>query len=178
MSRTARLHLQPTANSVAAARRFVSDRLEDWAADDLVWAAQQVVSELATNALLHGRTDFTVSLQLVDDRLRLSVSDASPRRPVRRQHTADATTGRGLALVAVLAAEWGVAPHGSGKTVWCDLTPTPADDRGPATVVQLDAVTRQTARRSADPREPGAVDGVEIRAGGAAGATLPAGLAA
>lgn len=103
------------------ARAFVRDMLATWSLADLEWVAAQVVSELATNAVIHARTAFTVALSLDDGVLRVSVTDRSPRQPVRRRYSEQATTGRGLALVERLAVTWGVASGTGGKTVWCEL---------------------------------------------------------
>lgn len=87
-------------------------------AGDFEFAASQLVSELATNAVIHARTRFSVSLSLEDDCLRLTVADRSPRSPVTKSHSQDATTGRGLSLVQALADDWGVQHHQGGKAVW------------------------------------------------------------
>jgi len=50
--------------SAQAARRFVLDALCALDREDVAWAAQQVVSELATNALLHARTTMDVAVSV------------------------------------------------------------------------------------------------------------------
>src|SRR4051812_20415725 len=81
-----------------------------------------VASELATNALLHARTQFTLTLTLDGDRLRLTMADGSATRPrMRRFNSAEATTGRGLRMVAQLSHAWGVEKDGHGKAVWCEF---------------------------------------------------------
>lgn len=110
--------------SPAAARREVEAVLTSWDATGLVWAATTVVSELATNAVLHARTPFTVAMSLQGDVLRVEVSDRSLRRPQPRTYDDEATTGRGLALLAALAGDTGVDLTDGGKTIWCELTPT------------------------------------------------------
>jgi anti-sigma regulatory factor (Ser/Thr protein kinase) len=107
--------------NVSAARRFVADTLAAWDADAFEWAAITATSELTTNAVLHARTGFTLSLRLADDLLRLAVTDQSVRLPRQRDHGARATTGRGLDLVYALSAAYGVEPTGAGKTVWCEV---------------------------------------------------------
>lgn len=108
-------------SSVGDARRFVRRALVAWNAEEWEFAATTLVSELATNSVLHARTAFTVELQLDDQSLRLRVSDGSPVAPVVKSHSAQATTGRGLDLVAALSIAWGVEPRATGKAVWCVL---------------------------------------------------------
>lgn len=109
--------------NISAARRFVTDTLAAWDAESFEWAAVAATSELATNALLHAGTGFTVSLRLQDDLLRLAVTDQSVRLPRQRGNGTHATTGRGLNLVYALSAAYGVDATPAGKTVWCDMRP-------------------------------------------------------
>src|ERR1700720_4026026 len=62
----------------AAARHFAIGTLRRWAADHLADDAALVVTELAANAVVHARSDFTVALSAQGDTLRISVRDASP----------------------------------------------------------------------------------------------------
>lgn len=113
--------LPPASTSVPAARRFLQDALDGWGADGFSWTATQILSELATNAVLHAGTSFTVTLTLSGDVLRLAVTDSSARSPRERHYGLEATTGRGVQLVAALSRTWGVDAEPGGKTVWCDL---------------------------------------------------------
>jgi len=118
-------------SSVGAARRFVEEALTSWRADELSWAATLLVTELATNAVLHAATTYLVGLDLRGDgTLRIGVSDGSVRKPRPREYGVDATTGRGLALVDALSAAWGTSAREGGKTVWCDVKPDPAEVEG------------------------------------------------
>lgn len=107
--------------NISAARRFVADTLAKWDAAAFEWAAITAASELTTNALLHARTAFTLSLRLDDDLLRLAVTDDSSRLPRPRSYGAEASTGRGMSLVRALSAAVGVETTAAGKTVWCDV---------------------------------------------------------
>ena len=111
---------EPEPASTREARRRVSDALEAAALDDAVSSAALVVSELATNAVLHARTAFEVRLRLGADTVRIEVHDGDRRRPVRRNFSDAAASGRGLRVVDELCDEWGVVPDpdGGGKTVW------------------------------------------------------------
>jgi anti-sigma regulatory factor (Ser/Thr protein kinase) len=119
----------PDVATVGEARRFVSDTLAAWDADDLSWTAMLLVTELATNAVLHAMTSYDVTLeQRADGTLRIGVSDGSPRKPRARDYAVDATTGRGLGLVGSLAIAWGTSARDNGKTVWCDVAPEPSEE--------------------------------------------------
>ena len=109
------------ASSVPAARHFVVETLTTWGSEDAVWAAAQVVSELAGNCSLHARTDFSVRLVRDAGGLRLEVRDGSPARVRPRRYGSRSTTGRGLRLVESLADGWGVDTSPLGKTVWVAL---------------------------------------------------------
>ena len=106
---------------VSAARRFVVQALQEWGAERFEWAATALVSELATNAVLHARTGFTVTVRLVDDVLRIAVADMSARLPQQRAYGVDAATGRGLVLMDDLSDAHGVDLSAGGKSVWCEL---------------------------------------------------------
>lgn len=112
----------PAPDSVSAARRFAVAALAMLATEQVQHDVRTVVSELATNAVLHARTAFTVTVTLDGDRLRVAVSDGSLTRPrLRRVADPDSSTGRGLAMVALLSTAWGVEANVVGKTTWCEL---------------------------------------------------------
>jgi anti-sigma regulatory factor (Ser/Thr protein kinase) len=107
---------------VGRARRFATRTLVGWGAEQLEDDVQVVASELATNALLHARTEFTLGLVLDGDRLRVTLADGSAVQPrMRRFDSTESTTGRGLRMVAELAQAWGVQKDGVGKAVWCEF---------------------------------------------------------
>jgi PAS domain S-box-containing protein len=100
------------------------------------WAdiAELAVSELVTNAVLHAHTDLTMHAWCGEE-VRVEVRDSSPALPVLRKYGTEATTGRGMGLVAALTQDHGVTrlPDG-GKTVWFVITDASlgveADDLG------------------------------------------------
>jgi anti-sigma regulatory factor (Ser/Thr protein kinase) len=109
-------------SSVGEARRFVCAMLEAGGAGDGNWTAAQVVSELATNAVLHARTDFAVRIGYDDTQIRVAVTDGRPlAHATIRRFSNEATTGRGLRLVQTLGRSWGVDQTESTKTVWCEI---------------------------------------------------------
>lgn len=122
---SAEVSLPGETSSVPAARRFVRDTLRAWGREALVDAACLVVSELATNAVLHARTGLVVRLSTRDAHsLRVEVVDSAAGSPrVRDQATAMTTTGRGLGIVSELSRAWGVEPSDQGKVVWAELRP-------------------------------------------------------
>ncbi|MFC5662988.1 ATP-binding protein [Kitasatospora misakiensis] len=78
-----------------------------------------ILSELVTNALLHGAGAPSVVLELRCGRLYIAVADGSTAVPRRREPDVARTCGRGLDLVAALADDWGVELIGvCGKAVW------------------------------------------------------------
>ncbi|WP_254878493.1 ATP-binding protein [Streptomyces sp. NA04227] len=121
--------------AVALARHQSEKTLRAWGygqcdTDRIVLA----VSELATNAVRHGRVRdrlFEVRLTEELDGLLLEVSDASERVPRPVCAGEDDESGRGLALVAALAEDFGHHPRVPiGKTVWARFR-TEAAVRGP-----------------------------------------------
>jgi anti-sigma regulatory factor (Ser/Thr protein kinase) len=113
---------RPVPSEVSAARRYVRSALTELAADpgggELVDLLLLTTSELATNAVLHARTDFRVRVLVNDARVRIEVSDGNTRMPQQCLTPADATTGRGLAIIDGSGFDWGAERHTGGKTVW------------------------------------------------------------
>jgi anti-sigma regulatory factor (Ser/Thr protein kinase) len=108
--------------SVAQARLFAHDVLEASGAIDDEWPVALVVSELATNAVVHAGTPYVVSIAHDASHIRVAVTDRRPlARASMRQLSNEATTGRGLRLVQALGQAWGVDQDDAAKTVWCEL---------------------------------------------------------
>ncbi|MFJ5035551.1 ATP-binding protein [Streptomyces sp. NPDC088560] len=118
--------------SVPEARRLVREVLASWELPHLMDAAELVVSELSANAVQHARaSSFRVTVRRPGDRVRVAVIDKSTAEPVLRPSHDEAEGGRGLALVAAVAHQWGTDPLGWGKRVWADLAvPEPPDQQG------------------------------------------------
>ncbi len=120
--REARLDLAPEAPAPASARGFVADVLREHGyADRAVEDAQLVISELATNAVVHARSALTVRVLPGRGSVRLSIDDTSEAAPVRRRRDPAAQSGRGLWIVGTLAERWGVEYRDGAKTVWAEL---------------------------------------------------------
>ncbi|GGY43461.1 ATPase [Streptomyces djakartensis] len=130
------MELQALPSRIGQVRRIVSAQLRYWHLDALIDRASLGVTELLSNVHRHAQPDktCTVEIELLLDRLRVSVRDHDPRMPVLEdpRHIAPlATCGRGLAMVAAMSESWGVRPDGEsgGKVVWFTLpasAPTPA----------------------------------------------------
>jgi anti-sigma regulatory factor (Ser/Thr protein kinase) len=123
------LALQPG----TGAPRLARDALRGWLArDDLHQLDVEVLlvaSELVTNAVLHARTALELSYDAEEGRVEVGVRDldARPWRPTSSPGPAAASEsswpllalgGRGLAIVAAMADEWGVTETQDGKQVW------------------------------------------------------------
>jgi len=112
-------------DSVAAARRHVTEILIEWRLGHLIEDTVLITSELATNVVNHtkGTGDyFELVLRRRDGVLVLEVSDSYQwQMPELRKATPEDLCGRGLYLVDALAESWGVRPRSTGKTVWAQL---------------------------------------------------------
>ena len=98
------------------ARSFVQQELAGYDShlvDDVV----MTTSELAANAVIHGCSEFVVSIARSPAELRLSVGDSGPGQPTLRSDRMG-PAGRGLYLVDALATRWGVERKAEGKVVW------------------------------------------------------------
>lgn len=114
---SATLRLPAVPASVPEARRFVLQHLRSWSLEDLTETVVLLTSEVVTNSVLHARTELELTVARQGDGVQVQVRDGSPVTPRQRQHSADATTGRGMHLLDRLASAWEVVPDGQGKTI-------------------------------------------------------------
>jgi hypothetical protein len=113
---------EPTPLSASHARAFVSQHLIEHRLLYLVDPVRLVVSELATNALVHAQTTFAVSLRTVDETVLLTVRDRSGALPAGRCAQAMDSTGRGLDIVDIISLAWGITEDPAGsKAVWASF---------------------------------------------------------
>ncbi|GGS07165.1 hypothetical protein GCM10010269_52820 [Streptomyces humidus] len=105
------------------ARRFTRRTLRAWGVTETAMdAALLVVSELVTNALVHTGGPVRLDITLIGSRLRVAVTDASARTPVKPTDPGwEATGGRGILLVEAMSDAWGTVPVSGGKQVWSEL---------------------------------------------------------
>ncbi|MCY7364690.1 MAG: PAS domain S-box protein [Frankiaceae bacterium] len=123
------LRLPPTARSAGEARRFLRALLEQAGRAGWVDGAELALSEVVTNGVLHAHTDLVVRVHLSDHEVEVEVQDANPVLPVQRGSAdVEATTGRGLDLVAALTRDCGVRAEPGGKVVWFTVGDSPAAD--------------------------------------------------
>lgn len=130
---------QAEPEQVADARRQLRDLLHDWTDEEQVDSAVLMLSEMATNVLVHTDGDAVLIAEAAGDRgkrrLRVEVADASDELPHKRRPGELASSGRGLLLMEMLADAWGVDPRGEGKSIWFEIyeepTSSPPPDRAP-----------------------------------------------
>ncbi|MFJ2595630.1 ATP-binding protein [Streptomyces erythrochromogenes] len=110
--------------SVGSTREFAAVTLDAWGVirrrDDLLLC----VSELATNALLHGvppGRGYRLRMLLFDGMVRVEVADSGGGRPRVADRDPGAEDGRGLLLVAAVADRWGTLARVPGKAVWSEF---------------------------------------------------------
>ncbi|GAA1370090.1 hypothetical protein GCM10009612_59250 [Streptomyces beijiangensis] len=124
------MELQALPSRIGQVRRIVSAQLRYWHLDPLIDQAALGVTELLTNVHRHAQPDkmCIVEIELLLDRLTVSVHDHDPHLPTVRVADPLDTCGRGLAMIAAVSESWGVRPEGpAGKVVWFTLpAPTPA----------------------------------------------------
>ncbi|QLH24226.1 ATP-binding protein [Streptomyces sp. Rer75] len=120
-----RIDYVPTPINVTRARRHAARVVAEWGHPALSDDAALIVSELAGNAVRHGRVAgrlFRVYLTLTKTSLRIAVADPRGERlPQPRQPSPDEKHGRGLLIVRALATRWGVRERTVGKEIWAEL---------------------------------------------------------
>ncbi|TDC37501.1 ATP-binding protein, partial [Actinomadura sp. KC345] len=109
--------------AAACARALTGRTLREWRVTDPgdIGDVVLMVDELVTNAVVHGTGPVRLSLRLDGRRLLAEVGDgnrSAPARPAEPRVLDWSEAGRGLLLVAALAAEHGARPEAEGKTVW------------------------------------------------------------
>jgi anti-sigma regulatory factor (Ser/Thr protein kinase) len=107
--------------SVGSARRFTGAALGRHDVEPkLIDTAMLLVSELATNAIVHASSSLRLRID-VGDEIRVEVCDGDGAPPVIGEAEIDEESGRGLAIVTTLADDWSWSPRSSGKVVWFSL---------------------------------------------------------
>jgi PAS domain S-box-containing protein len=115
--------LEPTESVVADARHQVASYLQEREMPEtLVQDAALATSELVTNALLHGQAPVELRMRIEGADVLIEVRDRATYQPRKLRPDVDDEHGRGLQIVAALAARWGTRPTEHGKAVWCLLS--------------------------------------------------------
>lgn len=136
--------------SAHTARRCVTVALAHLRRTDLADDASILVSELVTNALIHARTEITLSLEPCRNGLRMAITDGSSVLPHWSPHRATAMSGRGLLLLERLSTRWGAdLLDDGGKVVWAEID-EPASDAEETSAGDLLALWADT-EEPADP---------------------------
>src|SRR4051794_391078 len=113
--------------AVPAARRRLVDQLHRWGKGELVDDAALALSELVTNAVLHGAPPIRAGVNLLTEGVRLEVTDAAQGTPQARSAGPADTIDRGIEVIEAISAAWGWQPTLEGKMVWCELRPPGAE---------------------------------------------------
>ena len=129
MSAERRFGSDPT--SAAAGRQFVSDATADLSSEIREQVAL-MVSELATNSLVHAATGFKIRIDHSDTQIRIEVSDVGGGQPTLRSPGPSEPHGRGLQIVKALSDNWGTTERSehTEKTVWFELSISPEGRSG------------------------------------------------
>jgi anti-sigma regulatory factor (Ser/Thr protein kinase) len=130
-SRSCSVDLTLDLTAPRTARTLVCLLLTQWGVrdDETLDGAAIVVTELVTNALVHGDDGgpITIEVRLLDGAVVIAVVDGVPGIPRQREAGLDAENGRGLAIVEQLSLRWGVEQVAARKRVYAEL-PVPADN--------------------------------------------------
>jgi serine/threonine-protein kinase RsbW len=108
--------------SVPAARRFATSVLSD-ASTETLEAVELMVSELATNCIRHTNSGFDLTISRSGDDIRVEATDHAGGTPTMRSPQPTDPSGRGLKIIDMLSAGWGVDLGSKvGKTVWFTIS--------------------------------------------------------
>jgi hypothetical protein len=108
-------------DSVRAARHVTADLLDGECARELAEDAALVVTELASNAVRHAGSGFTLTISRSAASVRIAIRDDSPLVPEGDDQPFDVTPGHGLSVVTQIAHAWDVEGLPNGKVVWAEL---------------------------------------------------------
>ncbi|MFI6566757.1 SpoIIE family protein phosphatase [Streptomyces sp. NPDC050534] len=121
--RNAALELLGGVEAAPRARAFASGVLTSWRfPSELHDLGVLAASELVANSLQHGTPPMRLRLRRTDRRLIIEVTDGDDHLPRRRRAEPVDESGRGIAIVATIASNWGSRrTPGGGKAVWCEF---------------------------------------------------------
>jgi Histidine kinase-like ATPase domain len=119
-----RVELPPGPAAQSQARLLISEACLDWGLPQLCTAAELIASELAGNAVRHGRPPLSLVAAARTRYLHIVARDGSPKLPHRIDPPAPdklPLSGYGLRMVEAVATAWGCVRTGGGKAVWATL---------------------------------------------------------
>jgi anti-sigma regulatory factor (Ser/Thr protein kinase) len=111
----------PAARASARQARGFATRVLEGLNETQRSAIALMVSELATNCVVHAESSFTVSIQLSETAVMIEVSDQGHGRPVMRSPDHSEANGRGLQIVDALADSWHIEHHETGSVVHIEV---------------------------------------------------------
>lgn len=114
----------PEVDSARDARGFAREAVDRLGMGDFADRVESVVGELAVNAVLHARTDYSVKITAPRAGvIRVQLEDRNAEVPRRKETTGDDLLmhGRGLVLIDALVDRWGVIMSGDGKCIWAEV---------------------------------------------------------
>jgi anti-sigma regulatory factor (Ser/Thr protein kinase) len=105
---------------IARARDFIAAAAREWELPGLSQDLELIVSELVSNAQVHGTGEVRVQLSVIDDALRLQVGDDGGASVPQLRLASDVggVGGWGLRMVDELSDTWGIDPQVPGTLVW------------------------------------------------------------
>ncbi len=113
--------LPATTESPATARTLVRAELVG-CNEEVVTAAELMISELVTNTVMHGSAPIRIEIRLDTFTVKATVTDSSSGLPVLTAAGMSNAHGRGLMIVSSLAHDWGIVECETGKSVWFILS--------------------------------------------------------
>lgn len=144
-------------SSLVEARQFVCDVLGWHHQPLLVDRVRLVMHELATNAIVHAETPYTVMLQFAHMSVVLRVRDGAPLPETFGASLPASPRGKGLYMVDAYSNGWGVAAdRDGGKSVWALFTAERSPVPGSSDDLDYGR-TEQEYRVAAPPPDPGGV---------------------
>jgi phosphoserine phosphatase RsbU/P len=156
-----RIRFPADRRSPAAAREVVREVLTEAGLTDLLDEALLLTTEIATNGVVHARTDIDLEVVADRDELTVTVTDFAEGLPTRTTPNGVelAEGGRGMLLVDHFATSWGTNHHPSGKGVWFRLSRSrqatersgPVPSVGVPSAAALSALARSELPLTGDP---------------------------
>lgn len=121
-----RTPLSADPREVALARRRMNEHLHLQGIDgEVADSAVLLVSELVTNAILHGEPPVELRVAVAGPHVHVEVHDADTdsvlHLPAMGERSRERLGGRGLGLVAALSSRWGLHTDETGKCVWFEI---------------------------------------------------------